>query len=432
MPVLAQPGPSSPPAASPGSAPSGRSASLGARIDCLHDFSRDKGASQDCLTLTGLRIGFEHQENANLVARIRLDPFATPIGGRETTPRRDGLPGPDDTGLGIIDDYAMVWIPRPNLEIAAQSYDGAAQIRSVSGLALANSFALTGWKQSALTVTYNLPALTDMRVRFAVGNGEGEDGENLDPQQYFGFEASAGLVKGLKLSLGVSLDGNSAGSSETAFLASRIAATCGISAAAGGADAKLGHSTQRLAAAAVIDGTMPGIEGLKAGIGWQRNVLSDLDKKQRSRPAAEDVQGAAGCPIDPDSFFVEVSDDSAVNTVQKTTLDVSLGYQFMGSYFVGVDYTTRHIDTGSVDAFQLCDAFVGGVCTTPGTASNKLGQDAVTFGAGMQLADGLTLTLEYHETQFDGKYAAAFYAAPDDKTSDSLEIFNARLAYLWR
>ena len=57
-------------------------------------------------------------------------------------------------------------------------------------------------------VIYAVPGVpAEMRVRFAVGNGEGETVENLDPQQYFGFDLDAKVGKGVHLNFGVSLDG---------------------------------------------------------------------------------------------------------------------------------------------------------------------------------------------------------------------------------
>ena len=55
----------------------------------------------------------------------------------------------------------------------------------------------SGWKQTALTLTYQLRAFEGTQVKFAAGNGEGENGENMDPQQYFGFNVNSEVVKGI-------------------------------------------------------------------------------------------------------------------------------------------------------------------------------------------------------------------------------------------
>src|SRR3712207_6502840 len=65
---------------------------LGARIDCLHNFNRSKGSSQDCVTVSGLRVGFNHQVDNQVRATLRLDPFTTPRSSRADTPYREHLP----------------------------------------------------------------------------------------------------------------------------------------------------------------------------------------------------------------------------------------------------------------------------------------------------------------------------------------------------
>jgi hypothetical protein len=341
---------------------------------------------------------------------------------------REGLPTASDSHLGIVDKYALLWTPRPSLQFALESYEGATLLPSASGLALAGTLVDAGWRQTALSVTYGLAALQDMHVKFAVGNGEGENGENLDPQQYFGFQVGASVVRGVRVDLGVSLDGNSAGSAQTAWEQKRYEAECGIKPAAD--PAKYGHSTQRLAASLLLDGTLPGAEGLKAALGWQRSVLSDLDKKRASAPTLAEL---AGCRrVEPDELFVE-SDEGDANTVQHSVYAASVSYRFLRDYFVGLDYSTRRIDTGSVKPFRVCTAYEGGACVASAEeASNHLQQTAYTAGVGMDLTEGLGLTLEYHRATFAKKYAQEFYEDRHDSTSPSLELFNARLAYDWK
>ncbi len=401
--------------------------SVGLRLDCLHGFNTDKGASQECITLTGLRFEARETLPPALSGRIRLDPFGTPVASKENTPLRDGLPSVRDTPFLLVDDYALIWTPRPNLEVGIESYGGAAKIPSQSGLALASRFADTGWKQTALTVGYHLTALSDMRVKLAAGNGEGESGQNLDPQQFFGFGVDADVIAGLALVFGASFDGNSAGSDAATYQREQLAADCGVVSPA----PKLGHSTQRLAAGLRLDGTMKGFEGLSVGLGWQRNVFSDLDKKKASTPPLTDY---AKCPqLDLDTFFVEDPKGEAVNTVQRTTYGVSARYRLLERYFVGGDFTSRRIDTGSVDTFSLCNAYQNSVCVTPeSSGKNQLEQTAYTLGGGMDLEAGLVLTIEYHKTSFDKRYAQAFFRDRRGKTSDSDETFDARIAYNWK
>lgn len=401
--------------------------SLAARIDCVHDFNIDKGSSQDCLKLTGLRLSVLHRQSNDLRGRIRLDPFSTPASGKADSPLRGSLPSPDATPLGIIDDYGLIWSPRPNLEVAVESYDGSAKVPSMSGLSLANSLTDVGWKQTALTVTYNLSTFTDMKVTFAAGNGEGENGRNLDPQQYFGFAVDASVIKGVRAGLGVSMDGNDTGSDEYTWLSTRYEERCGFDVAR--VKPRIGHSTQRMAAGVGLDGTLEAAPGLRAGIGWQRNVLSDLDKDSLGGATLDDL---SRCPrLDPDTVFVDDTKGS-VNTVQRTTYVINASYRIFERFFVAADYSTRNIDSGSVDLFQICNGYTGTTCAAPGTRENTLSQDAFTVGGGMDLAEGLRLTLEYFKTSYDKKYTQVFYDGRDGKASDEREVFNARIAANWQ
>ncbi len=400
-------------------------ASLGVRVDCLHDFNLDKGAAQNCLTISSLKVTVVHQDSAKVRAMLRLDPFATPRSSDADTPDRVNGPAAKDTELGIIDAYALTWLPRPNLDVSVGSYDGAARIPSTSGLAMAGRFADNGWKQTALTVTYNLSVPTEMRVRFAAGNGEGEPVKNLDPQQYFGFDADARIIKGMHATLGVSLDGNDAGSEEHDYLSKKYQQDCALDPTK--AMSKLGHSTQRIAAGLALDGTLTGVEGLKVGLGWQRNVLSDLDKKHRGAPSDADLKN---CPrLDVDTVFVEDSGD-AVNTVQRTNYAFNLNYRLWTAYFIAFDYETRRVDTGSEKLFEVCRGYTNGKCSAPsGDERNNLSEDAFTAGAGMDLESDLKLTVEYSKEKFDRTFTQVFFDNQNGKVATQREVFNARLAY---
>ena len=399
--------------------------SLGFRVDCVHDFNLDKGAAQNCLSISGARFNVVHQESATVRGMLQIDPFGTPRVSRAHTPSLNGTPAASESALGIIDDFAMTWLPRPNLEVAVEVYEGAAHIPSVSGLAMGGYFDEAGWKQSALTVTYNLTVPAEMRVRFAAGNGEGETVKNLDPQQYFGFDLNATIVKGVHVMLGVSLDGNDVGSEEYNYLAQKYLDECAIDLST--TRPKLGHSTQRLAAGFLLDGTTTGVEGLKLGLGWQRGVMSDLDKKRRSAPTETDL---AKCRrIDSDTVFVEDSGE-AVNTVQRSVYGFNVNYRVFSSYFVAFDYQTRRIDTGSVKLFEVCKGYTDGVCSAPsGEKANTLQEDVYAVGGGLDLEKDLVLSVEYAKVSFDKQYSQVVFDNQDDKVSESRELFNARLAY---
>jgi len=403
---------------------------VGMRIDCLNDLNLDKGSTQECFSISGLRYKLHQKLNDKLDGYLTFDPFGTPVSDRAQLPMRSSMPTniniSADTGIGfgMVDHYKLNWQPRLNLNVAIEDYPGAAKIPSVSGLSLGSRFQDSGWDQTALTLTYKLGALQGMKVTFAAGNGEGENGINKDPQQYFGFSLKADVYEGVIVSVGASLDGNSIGSDAYTYQWKKYVRDCKIDAVE---TPELGHSTQRLSVGVELDGRLTGASGLKIGLGFQRNILSDLNKDQQSVPTIEELNKCG--PADLDSLFVE--SEGEVNTVQKTTVGFNLNYPVFDRYFVALDYQQRRIDTGDVKFFQECKGFDNTSCTILGDSVNKLTQDSLTAGAGILLDDGLLWTIEYNTTSFDGDYANAYYVGRNSQATDTWEAINSRFTYHW-
>lgn len=407
----------------------GHTTTLGLRFDCLHNFNSGRGSTQECIRISGLRLVIKDQMSPQVFARLSIDPFQTPIGAKMNTPLRDHLPTSADTSLWIVDDYALTWVPRPQIEVAIQSFNGATLTPSVSGLATANSFSSSGWRQTALTVAYNLTLPVPVRITLIGGDGEGQTVTNATPQQYFGLQAEATLIKGLQLTGGLSLNGNDAGSEETAFLLKRSAATCGTAVPA--TPPRQGHSARRYALGLVVDGSLAGLDGLQVGLSWQRNLVTDLGHQHPGYPTLAQLQQSADCSFDADTFFPE--QDDKLNNVRRTVYDLGFKYRMFGSYFVAGDVTSRRLSTGGVQAFQVCDGFDGHRCTSSsGETRSRLNQNAYSLGTGVDLANGLALTLEYFNSSFDKSYAQAYYEGQNGKATSELEVFNARLAYRWQ
>ena len=413
------------PASSP-SATSNNSFDIGIRADCTHDFSKEPGTAQNCLSLTGARLKVFHQANAEVNAQVEVDPYSTPKSSYRNAP--SGGLRPEPLNGDFISGYRLLWLPRPQLEVSIESYDGTTRLPSTSGLAMANLHNDTGWRQSAATLTYNLSLLSDMQVKFVIGNGEGEYRANVDPQQFFGFRTSAEVVKGVRLILGVSVDGNDVGSDEYSYQINQYEQECGIDASK--FKDRRGASTQRLAAAVELDGSLERAKDLLLGFGYQRSVVSDLNKKALARPTRDEVNTCS--KYEATTIFVEDESADAVNTVQRILFNLNGRYRITKSIFAAVDYSLLKIDTGSVQAFSACDSYEGGVCVATGNSFNNLSINSYTFGAGLDLASGLELTLEMYKSSYDKKYAKSFYDAPDGKVSDTQEFFNARISYNWR
>ena len=422
----AEPAATPPASSSPVTAAPLAQTTVGARFDCAHDFNAASGSTQQCLAVSGLRLTHRQQLTNGPRGMLRLDPFATPATDRADSPLRQALPV-QSGAMSMLDAYAITWTARPSLEIGVESYSGATRLPTQSGLALPDSLTDSGWKQTAATVMYNLGVLSGTRVKFVAGNGEGELLRNVDPQQYFALELGAGIVPGVRLELGGSFDGNSFGSERSLWTSSVLQERCGIARSAAGSNR--GHSTQRLSAAVVLDGSLAAARGLKAGLGFQRSVSNDLDAGAATSPTAADLDG---CPrLDPTDVFVETAPGDSKNAVRRSTIAFNASWRILDRWFVGFDYRQRQTDFGSEKIVQSCSRFDDTGCVPEGDPKSGLSQAATTFGAGLDLTEGLVWSFGWSRIAFDKKYAKFNYAGDGERAVQNLELFNSRLAWNW-
>ena len=400
--------------------------SIGILIDCLHDFNLGAGEGQNCLTVNGLSLNIEERFHSELRALVSLDPFAT------LNSRYDGAAQYQDkpflsqfSTLGSIANYQIVWSPRKNLELALELYKGANYFPNNSRLSLGSSFADSGWKQSAVSITYLLSMLEGVMVKFVGGNGEGEIGQNLDPQQYFGFELHGEVFKGLEVHGGFSLDGNHTGSAASDWKRAQMRSKCnGLE----WSDEALGFTTRRMSLAVETNGRLPFAQGLKFGLGWQKSIFSDLNKDKESAPSLSDLEQCER--LDPDYLFLEDPVNSVANTMDYTVWGLNASYLILDNYFLGFDYEKRIISS-DLEYFQLCESYEGSVCLNPTAARDKLEQWAYTVGLGMKLSEGLVFSLSYNTSSFAHLYKKFYYEDPKGNGSNQREVFNARVAYNW-
>ena len=397
---------------------------LSANFDCIHNFNLDKGKSQNCIQISNLRLTAE-KKFERIYTSITINPFSGPVYAYANRPMIDRHPNLEGHELTTIESYKLGWNPRPHLEIALESFSGSAIYPTTSPLSMANPFMESGWKQTALTVTYNLHALPEMMVRFAAGNGEGENGKNIDTQQYFGFDINAIVINGVKGHFGVSLDGNSAGSDENSWRNQILREGCNFfNDLESNPSTTRGYSTQRLSLGAIVNGIWPGSEGMQLGIGYQRNILSDLSKKQRSQATAEEL---AKCPrILLDSFFIENTTEDVVNTVQRTIYNIDFVFRNT-DFFLSTNYSLREVDTGSVKLFDICIRDAENKCTeVAGNPVNNIRTDSFAVGTGLFLTKISTFSIEYQIQNYDKLYNIANFSDRNGNISQTRDVFGAR------
>ncbi len=387
------------------------------RVDCTSNLQDTSNSIQACLTLSGLRLTLQHQENEEFYSFLQLDPFGTPVASLRNTPHFSIAKVPFNRDVNasrsLIDDFGVYWQFRQNLRLGLEEISGTTLLPNSSGLAFGSRLQDIGWDQLALTALYNLPALAGIEVLLAIGNGEGESYQNLDPQQFGGLQIKAHVAEGFYIQGGLSFDGNNAGSDA-------LTATYGAV-----SEGRL-FSTERQAFIVGLDGTRPGLRGLVASIGWQRNQISDLDKDNLVLPS--DAVFNEQDSWDANNLLVE-SDEKAIQ-IRRTTVNLSLSYKILDTYFIGADFENRMIDTDEVQGFTSCRVIDSSGCIDP-VGQNKLEQAAFTVGLGMSMGEKAKLVVEYHESRYDKLYQYFNHAGPNDQKAKSTELANVRITYQW-
>ena len=393
----------------------GSEVQVGVRIDCGLDFNRNRGGSQPCAEISGLQLGVESWQSERVRGSFRIDPFATTSRHFQKSPFRADIPrAADYSSTGMVDDYRVAWTPRPNLILAVSKFQGTTELPDQSGLSQAGTFQDSGWDQTAISASYHLPPLSGVDVLIAAGNGEGENGTNLDPQQYMGIRLDASIMEGFHGFFGMSFDGNNAGSAEYRWHYEAKTAP------------SVGFSTQRLAAGVYLDGLLSAARGLKLGLGWQRAVLTDLDKDVIGVPSS----GLMHRKSDPGEFLFEDPSRNDTVVIKRTVLEVTTSYRILDKYFVAGGFESRSVTVGGGGLpFQPCKAVNNGVCDKEGDATSEILQTSYTYGVGFDVTTSLTFVADYSKASFDKLYDGFNYSFRDGAVSTSSETFNARLSY---
>ncbi|MBF0442088.1 MAG: hypothetical protein HQK54_09300 [Oligoflexales bacterium] len=390
------------------------SVNISARIDCPYNQNLSKGQKQECATISGFRLGVEDEISPKLRAYLKIDPYGAPSESLQNRPRflRSEYPTPvTDSAMSIINDYGIVWQFRPGLAISIQNFGGTTILPSQSGLSMASMFQDSGWNQTALLASYKLAPLDGIKVTLAVGNGEGEVGENHDIQQYGGVDIVAGIVPGIKIKTALSMDQNNTGSRAYDWMFKGQYPN--------GQNPHLGFSTNRMAVAIIMDGNYENAKGLMLSLGVQKTTMSDLDKNISSVPA--NFYSQTTRRFDPNDIIVEDTTGENAISIQRIIKNFSFSYKILADYFIAFDYETRTVNTDTVKFFMK-----------KGTDGiNTLNQTAFTGGFGLALEEGLVLTIEYRSSSYDNNYDNFYFDKNSDEKSKNQEIINTRISYAW-
>ncbi len=379
------------------------------RVDCIHNSTKSKGSAQGCFQISGLKLTYAHQNKSDTSLSLTLDPFGVPSKSLEHLANtfENPLPRAEDSQLGIVSDYRLIWQVRSRLALGIENFGGSTLLPKVHRLALGSRFSYSGWNQAAMTATYRLGKEAKHQVMFAVGNGEGEGIRNIDPQQYGALAISFNIMQGLSTYLGGSFDGNNYGSESTKWIYNNDLS-----------DMKPGFSTQRMVFAILSDGKLKLVPGLEFSISLQRSQAKDLNKDIDSINPEAYVNNNRLALRD---LYVEDPTKITANVVSQEIFDFSAYYAILARHFISINYETRTVDTNKVQFFE----------DNKGGFHKKLSQAGYGAGVGLELDRGLMALFEYRTESYGKDYKIFAYKTNDDKSSKSLDLFNARILYNW-
>lgn len=405
--------------------------SVGFVFDCIHDFNKHHGSSQNCVSISGIKLKLVEKFQDDLTGSISINPYSTLNQSYDLSVLEDKKPLLSQyTSLGPIESYQLVWSPRKNLAITFELYNGATVIPDYSGLSTKSFFANSGWKQSAWSITYFLTALEGIKVKFIGGNGEGEIDHNFDPQQYIAFELNAKLIKGIEFLTGFSLDLNSSGSVAQNWFEEQNLKNCGLQYNDHQKNLlrEASYSSRRMSATIATNEDLSFARGLKLAASYHKSIYADLNHKKKSQPSLSELDECE--QIDPNLIFIEDPNQEAANTMQHTSIIVGGSYRLLGNYFLGFEYQKQKIDS-DIEFFQICDSYDEKVCLNPSSRGRTLERWSYSFGGGIKLTEGLQLTISYYTSSFAHPYKKIYYTSNEGRATKSKELYNVRLSYNW-
>lgn len=396
-----------------GASPSLAEIDMSARIDCSTFVGNKASSTQNCLNINSLQLTWSKELSKKTSLQVSIDPFSSPVQNLDDYARLypDALPSPEDTRLGIIEDFLLTWQFRPSLALQVATHAGVSHLPEQTYLPSHGQLQSPQWQQLALVANYELDLLAGAEVDLVIGNGEGEVYQNIDPQQYGGFRFRLDPISGLSLSVGVSVDANTKGSEQHTWLY-------------GEADNDVGFTRKRLGVFLSSRGGLDFARGLSFTLGWQRMTATDLNKDKQSLP---DV-----LPYSEDRFinpgFLLVESNEVISEFKVTVSTLNIAYRILDQYTIAAGYQTRTITADGLDYFRSCDAIVGDSCDNPQSRSDLI-QNQFSVAAGVDVDEGLNLSVEYTQEGFQDLYQYFNFISNENTKRAEQEVVHARLTY---
>ncbi len=383
---------------------------LKTNLDCGHDFNHSSVTVNSCLSISRLEFSTQLKKDDLLHLNFAIDPFKKPGAAFANLPQSDAqmdkITEPDS--LSWVSNYQIQWYPKKNLSFEIGQHEGVTHLENLSGLVSVPPLTESGWYQTAVGINYFLSPLEGMRVSLLYGNGEGENGMNLDPQQYAGMKLNSTILKGIEVQFAMSYDGNDVGSQAYKNFYSSVDEINKTQ------FSDKGFSTERVSLCSGLNGDWPMAYGLKLNLCWQKSSYTDLDKNTFSRSETKDLPNENFSKIEGTYYALSfpADEDSAkekANITERVVYWLSGSYRILAEHFVGFNYQKMDLDSGGLESYL----------NRSGMAYANLSLTSYSLGFGYQILEKTYLIFDYHQEEYDRSYKRYYFSDHDHQNISS-------------
>lgn len=291
--------------------------------------------------------------------------------------------------------YALRYRASETIEVSLEDWAAATLIPDASGLSYAYALQDSGWKQTALRLSYVNPDSLVNTFSLITGLGEGERFKERDHKPYLALMARREIIPALEWQAAWSYDADSQEADHFYWMndGDRQAAS-------------EGYKTERQSIALVLNSFHPMARGLRVSLGLQRNLVRG-PKTQAQAPVPTREEG----PFDLSEILAD-----------KRTLAFSASYLILAEYLLGFHWQKLTADPGSAMPVKALNS---------DEAYNQLRLTEQTFGLGHMRENGWSLFLESFNIKYDRLYELYHFAPSPNQRQRALAFVQLRAGWTW-
>jgi hypothetical protein len=313
-----------------------------------------------------------------------------------------------------FDQYALRLRASDAVEMSLESWNAATLVPDASGLSFAHALQDSGWSQTALRITVINPDKPVNSWSLIAGLGEGERFQDRDHKPYLALMLRRELSEGLEWQGAYSLDPDSMEAEQFYWLDRELRNA-----------ASRGFRTERQALSLILTGQHRKARGIRAAVGWQRNLI-----RASQNPAAIPPVSPAEGPFDLTEILAE--NWGAKSDIERRTLAFSASYLILAEYVLAFHHQELEVNLGAEARVRACAGLDWeGRCLDAATEYSRLRLQEQTFGLGHISENGWSLFLENFSVKYDRLYELYHFAPGEDKRQRSHSFTQVRLTWNW-